>query len=81
MVLMSDRDTIGYDQLAPELLKMEPSLQHSSLKAKMDDISRITERQMIIDALNRTKQNRTRAAELLGVSRRTLQNKIKEYGL
>ena len=47
----------------------------------MEDISRVTEKQMILDALNRTNQNRTRAAELLGISRRTLQNKIKEYGL
>jgi transcriptional regulator with PAS, ATPase and Fis domain len=53
----------------------------STLKEKMDHISQITEKQMIIEALNKTNQNRTQAAELLGISRRTLQNKIKEYGL
>jgi DNA-binding NtrC family response regulator len=32
-------------------------------------------------ALVQTEDNRTRAAELLGISRRTLQRKIKELGL
>ncbi len=81
MVLLSEKETIGHDQLPPELCKVEPSPQNSSLKTKIDGISRVTEKQMIVDALNRTNQNRTRAAELLGISRRTLQNKLKEYGL
>jgi DNA-binding NtrC family response regulator len=53
----------------------------STLKEKIGTISHMTEKQMIIDALNKTNRNRTKAAELLGISRRTLQNKIKEYGL
>jgi DNA-binding NtrC family response regulator len=53
----------------------------ATLKEKINTISQITEKQMIIDALNKTNQNRTKAAQLLGISRRTLQNKIKEYGL
>jgi len=53
----------------------------STLPEKMHIISSMTEKQMIMDALNKTNQNRTKAAQLLGISRRTLQNKIKEYGL
>ena len=59
----------------------EPVAVASSMKEKTEQITHTTEKQMIIDALNKTDRNRTRAAQLLGISRRTLQNKIKEYGL
>jgi len=39
------------------------------------------EKEMIIDALRKTEGNRTKAAKILGISVRTLRNKIKEYGL
>ena len=39
------------------------------------------ERRAIEEALHRWEGNRTRAAEELGISRRTLLNKIKQYGL
>lgn len=41
----------------------------------------ITERTLILDALNRTKWNKFQAAKLLGVSRTTLDRKIKKYSL
>jgi DNA-binding NtrC family response regulator len=40
-----------------------------------------TERAMILRALEKVSQSRTRAAELLGVSRVTLYKKMKKYGL
>jgi two-component system response regulator FlrC len=39
------------------------------------------ERKMIVSTLQETGGNRTRAAEILGVSVRTIRNKINEYGL
>jgi DNA-binding protein Fis len=36
---------------------------------------------MIAEALEHSAGNRTKAAEVLGISRRTLYKKIKEYGL
>ena len=37
------------------------------------------ERQLILKTLNSTNNNKTRAAEILGISSKTLQNKLKEY--
>ena len=39
------------------------------------------EREMILRTLDETGGNRTHAAEILGISRRTLQLKLKEYGI
>ncbi len=39
-----------------------------------------TEKRLIIETLRVTDNNRTRAAELLGISIRTLRNKLNEYG-
>jgi DNA-binding NtrC family response regulator len=39
------------------------------------------ERQLIVQALKETDGNRTKAAQRIGVSRRTLHRKLKEYGL
>jgi two-component system response regulator HydG len=39
------------------------------------------ERALIERTLEATGQNRTRAAQMLGITRKTLQNKIKDYGL
>jgi DNA-binding NtrC family response regulator len=74
------RSYIGQRNATLDTDHTEPVMVASSLREKVDTISQITEKQMIIDALNKTNQNRTKAAELLGISRRTLQNKIKEYG-
>jgi two-component system, NtrC family, response regulator HydG len=39
------------------------------------------EKELIVKTLAETGGNRTRAAEVLGINRRTLQNKLKEYGI
>ena len=39
------------------------------------------ERRMIVQALEKTGGNRTKAAEKLGISRRTLHRKLNEYGI
>jgi DNA-binding NtrC family response regulator len=38
------------------------------------------EKQLILKTLQATSNNKTRAAEILGISLKTLHNKLKEYG-
>jgi DNA-binding NtrC family response regulator len=49
----------------------------SSLQARRDE----AEREAVLEALRRAGQNRTRAARLLGVSRRTLYNRLESLGI
>jgi len=44
-------------------------------------VLRDAERQLILEALRRHKDNRTKAAQDLGISRRTLHRKLNEFGL
>ena len=53
---------------------------HSVVPANPLSLKKI-EKQTIVEALHRWEGNRTKAAEELGVSRRTVLNKIKEYGI
>ncbi|MDQ1318053.1 MAG: two-component system, NtrC family, response regulator HydG [Candidatus Poribacteria bacterium] len=39
------------------------------------------EKDLVIKTLEQTNGNRTKAAEILGITRKTLQNKLKEYEL
>jgi two-component system response regulator AtoC len=81
MILLSDGDVLGPDLLPAEIGRTEQvTTDRGSLTDTIDGLSAATEKQMIQDALRKTDNNRTRAAKLLGVSRRTLQNKIKKYG-
>jgi two-component system response regulator HydG len=81
MVLLAETDAIGLDQLPAEIRGLAPSGAAGSFREKLDDVSRAAEKQLLLDAMGKTSGNRTKAAQLLGISRRTIQNKIKEYGL
>jgi DNA-binding NtrC family response regulator len=53
----------------------------ASHSLSLKEILAETERRVIEEALTQTRWNRTRAAELMGISRRQLFDKIQEYGL
>ncbi len=73
----------GSNRIETEHLHLEPPSSGSLAAAADTNAPRRNddERQRIIDALARCAGNQTRAAEVLGISRRTLVNRLGEYGL
>jgi two-component system response regulator FlrC len=74
-ILMSASTTLDAHDILIE--NFAPQVPAWSPKAGMT-ISQV-ERELIFQTLDYTKQNRTRAAQLLGISIRTLRNKLHEY--
>ena len=77
-MILAQEQTIGVDELLLGLSTPE-SASDSALHPGLT--IREAEHMLIVKTLQATEGNRTRAAELLGITRKTLQNKIKEYGL
>ena len=63
--------------LPPSLLTAEPPPEERAIPA--GTTLRNAERDLILRTLERSGGNRSRAAETLGISARTLRNKLKEY--
>ncbi|MCU0644623.1 MAG: sigma-54 dependent transcriptional regulator, partial [bacterium] len=66
----------GYPEISDELMPSE-----QGLEAQVLELTNKIEKELIIKALEKCNQNRTNTAELLKVSRKTLFNKMKQYGL
>ncbi len=82
MIVLSDSQILGPDLLPEEFGDIgAAAAAGDSFKDTVGDIFAAAEKQMILEALSKVEDNRTKAAELLGISRRTLQNKIKKYGI
>lgn len=59
----------------------KPEIISGTLEYVSKEATRKVETQRIIDVLKQTKGNKTKAAEILQVSYKTLLTKIKEYGI
>ncbi len=80
-VIMARGDMITPVDL-PDALKPDDTPQDDSSAALSGPMSlKEMEKEMIIRTLKETDGNRTHAAKILGISRRTLQLKIKAYGV
>lgn len=87
-ILFIESDTITEQDLPEELFKgsigegLRPmAQQNGSLKEIVKENTFKLEKNLIIQALKETKGNVTQAAKRLKISRKSLQNKMKEYGL
>jgi DNA-binding NtrC family response regulator len=83
MMVVAKGEILDAQDLPEELRGAGPGPKEApgSLKGIARESAGIVEKQAILDALAKTGGNITRAARALGVSRATLQNKMKAYGL
>ena len=77
IVIMSRVDTITLDELPPGIAEPQGEGDRTPHPTSLREV----ERETILKTLHQTGGNRTQAAQILGITRKTLQNKIKEYGI
>jgi DNA-binding NtrC family response regulator len=79
--IASDRSTITRQNLPSEFghAPARASTGLGSIRFPVGTTVDAVERELIVQTLAATSQNKTRAAELLGISLKTLHNKLKEY--
>lgn len=79
MAILCDGPVMTSDDLPEDVVNPPVSVKHQETdQTDLLDLKEI-EKQTISKALSKTQGNRTRAAELLGFSVRTLRNKLKEH--
>ncbi len=95
MMLLSQNEVLGLDDVPVELREriqpMESAIDAASAAASKQPVGPLKElvrettvrleKEFIIKALRETDGNVTRAAQILQISRKSLQNKMKEFGL
>jgi DNA-binding NtrC family response regulator len=82
LLALTDAGVIGAEHLGPEFFTPSPKKAVASdLPVRPGTAMKDLERHLLESTLEVTAGNRTRAAEMLGVSLRTVRNKIREYGL
>lgn len=80
--LLAQGHTVDVDALS-ELVELQAREAQQAGAARTQALMSMNEmeRQQIIEALRQTGNHKSRAAQLLGIDRKTLYNKMKEYGL
>jgi len=81
-VVLARNDIIGIKELPGEI-QLPPALQTSPAPVRRSGVASLDdmERETILQALTQTHGNKKKAAELLGIQRPTLYNKMKRYAI
>jgi two-component system response regulator HupR/HoxA len=81
LVALSDGKKLDAAQLSPHLRQVAEEESMSEAGASLKDVVEGVEKRKIVEAIERTKGNKSRAAEILGLSRLGLRKKMERYGL
>ena len=83
LVVFSDGEVLSREDVQRELARQTPLHANETARAEgtLTSHRQDAERRALVEALERAKGNRTLAARLLGISRRTLYNKLDEHEL
>ncbi|MFA5168362.1 MAG: sigma-54 dependent transcriptional regulator [Candidatus Omnitrophota bacterium] len=81
MIVLSSGDMLTLEQIPEDLRQGRPQSAGTNGTASLQGITKITdaEKELIQKALQKTRGNKSTAAEKLGISRRTLYRKLAEY--
>ena len=80
-VIMARGEMITPAEFPDILQQLDPDVKAAYVDLSTGRTLKDVEKDMIIRTLEETNGNRTHAAKILGISRRTLQLKLKEYGI
>jgi len=80
-VIMARGDVITPEEFPETLRSLDPDLKKTSIDLSPGRSLKAVEKEMILRTLEDTNGNRTHAAKILGISRRTLQLKLKDYSI
>ncbi|HNC30253.1 MAG TPA: helix-turn-helix domain-containing protein, partial [Cyclobacteriaceae bacterium] len=84
-VLLTQGETVEAESLPQEIvhsMEMAGIAQHHNEEVSLlKNIAGSAERQAIIDVLEKVNYNKSRAAELMNIDRKTLYNKLKLYNI
>jgi two-component system response regulator HydG len=80
-VILEKENRITPGALPPYLQTSADAVDDEQMTSSTGRTLKEMEREMILDTLSSLSGNRTQTAQALGISRRTLQNKLKEYGV
>lgn len=81
MVLLSHDEVAGVDTMPDEMLFSVSNHVHQNRESDLKAQNEVNEKQLIQKTLIQVKYNKSKAAKLLNIDRKTLYSKIERYGL